>query len=72
MYDTYRMTDPAYRRYLAEMLSAGGRFMVLFGHYPDAPNVIEYIGPPDRHRVRLRYVNLDAAPDAKISKMIFR
>lgn len=72
MYDTDKMVNPTYRRYLAEKLSAGGRFKVLFGHYPDAPEVLEYIGPSDARGVRLRYVNLDAAPNAKVSKLILR
>ena len=61
------MLNPIYRQQLARRLSHEGRFRVVFGNYPECPEVFEFITPPDADGTRVRYVNMDARPDAKLS-----
>ena len=70
MMNTNMMHDPNYQLQMAHRLSHGGKFRVVFGSYPDAPDVFEYITPPDASGARVRYINTDARPGAKISRLI--
>lgn len=63
------MLNPNYRQWLAERLSCGGRFTVLFVSYPDQPEVFELVSCP-KDRRPIRHVNICAQPDAKISRLI--
>ena len=63
------MLNPNYRQQLAERLSCGGRFTVLFVSYPDQPEVFELISRPE-NKPPIRNVNICARPDAKISRLI--
>lgn len=64
------MHDPNYQQQLSLKLSCGGKYRVVFGSYPDAPDVFEYITLPDASGARVRYINTDARPGAKISRLI--
>ena len=63
------MLNPNYRQWLAERLSCGGRFTVLFVSYLDQPEVFELVSRPKERRP-IRHVNICAQPDAKISRLI--
>lgn len=67
---TNMLHDPGYRQQLTNKLSRGGKYRVVFGSYPDVPDVFEYITPPDASGARVRYINTDARPGAKISRLI--
>lgn len=67
---TNAMHDPVYRGQLARELSHDGRFQVIFGHYPEYPEIFEFVSIPTNGGKSIRYVNLDAQPGAKISKLL--
>lgn len=64
------MHDPVYRGQLARELSHDGRFQVIFGHYPDDPEIFEFVSAPVGGGKPIRYINLDARPGAKTSRLI--
>ena len=61
------MLDPIYRQQLARKLSHEGRFRVVIGNYPECPEAFEFITQPNDNATRVRYVNMDARSDAKLS-----
>ena len=65
MYNNNFSSDDS-RRQLVRRLSRGGMFRVEFVHYPDHPEIAEYIARCDEGP-HIRYVNLDARPGAKVS-----
>ena len=67
---TNMMHDANYQQQLSLKLTCGGKYRVVFGSYPETPQVFEYITPPDQHGMRIRYINMDAAPGANISRLI--
>ena len=54
------------RQQLVRRLSRGGMFRVEFVHFPDQPEIAEYIARCNEGP-HIRYVNLDARPGAKVS-----
>ncbi len=64
------MLNPNYRQWLARRLSHEGRFRVVFGNYPECPEVFEFITPPDASGARTRFININAKHDANISRLI--
>lgn len=66
---TSNLKQAAGRRQIARKLSRNGRFQVLFVSYPQHPNISEFIILSDGGGCT-RYINIDAAPDAKISQII--
>lgn len=70
MTNTNMMHDPNYQQQLIHKLSHGGKFKVVFGNYPDDPEVFEFISAPGNASPLIRYINLDAHPNAKISKFL--
>lgn len=70
MTNTNMMHDPNYQQQLIHKLSHGGKFKVVFGNYPEHPEVFEYVSPPGSPEPYIRYINMDAAPGANISKFL--
>lgn len=68
---TNTIHDPGYRQRLIRKLSRGGTFKVVFGSYPEHPEVREYIAmQPGSIEPYIRYVNIDAEPGANISRIL--
>lgn len=63
------MLNPIAREQLARKLSHDGKYCVVFGNYPEYPDVFEFITPPSGDGTRIRYINMDARPGAKISML---
>lgn len=61
-----------YRRWLTHKLSVGGKYRVVFGEYPDCAEVFEFVCPPSDTEQGIRYINLLAKSDAKVSWLIKR
>ena len=59
-------------RKLARSLNRGGRFLVRFIFREDQPEVYEFVGRPDTHVLRTRYVNLAAREGANVSVLLQR
>ena len=59
-------------RKLARNLNRGGRFLVRFIFREDQPEVYEFVGRPDAHGLRTRYVNLAAREGANVSVLLQR
>lgn len=64
------LRNPAYRQKLVDKLSRGGKFIVVFGEYPEYPDVFEFIDNPNNPGKLLRYINLCARDDACITKIL--
>lgn len=64
------MRDPAYRQKLVEKLSRDGKFVVVFGEYPEYPDVFEFIDNPNNPGKLMRYINLCAREGACITKIL--
>ena len=64
------MLNPNYRQWLARRLSHEGRFRVVFGNYPECPEVFEFIDHPGNSERPVRYINMDARPGANISRFL--
>lgn len=57
---------------LARSLNRGGRFLVRFVFREDQPDIYEFVGIPDAHGLRTRYVNLAAREGANVSVLLQR
>ena len=57
---------------LARSLNRGGRFLVRFVFHEDQPDIYEFVGIPDAHGLRTRYVNLAAREGANVSVLLQR
>ena len=57
---------------LARSPSRGGRFLVRFVFREDQPDIYEFVGIPDAHGLRTRYVNLAAREGANVSVLLQR
>ena len=57
---------------LARSLNRNGRFLVRFVFREDQPEVFEFVGLPDAHGLRTRYVNLAAREGANVSVLLQR
>lgn len=64
------MCNPAYRQKLAGKLSRGGKFVVVFGEYPEYPDVFEFIDNPRKSGRLVRYINVSAREGACISRIL--
>ena len=56
---------------LAKARSFGGKYKVVFGHYPEYPDFFEFISHPN-DLPRTVYINLDSAPSANVSFILER
>lgn len=56
---------------LAKARSFGGKYKVVFGHYPEYPDFSEFISHPNT-LPRTVYINLDSAPNANVSFILER
>ena len=57
---------------LAKTRSFGGRYDVVFGNYPDDPEIFEFVVPPKAGRPQgTIYINLNSAPSANVSRVIY-
>lgn len=56
---------------LAKVRSFGGKYKVMFGHYPKCPDFFEFISPPNTSS-RTVYINLDSVPSANVSFILER
>ena len=69
MINTARLSYPNYRLAITRKLSCNGHYTVLFGEYPEHPEIRDYVTPPGLTPA-MRFVNLIAAPDANITRFL--
>ena len=70
--DATTLNSIARRTQLIHRLNRGGRFLVRFVSREDQPEVYEFVGIPDAHGLRTRYVNLAAREGANVSVLLQR